>query len=389
MFDYSDKELAVIDKELETKLAWAEKKSCEAEQLALDATRLLSCTEDRLADYSGSGFFKRCWYKLSDKHGEVTRANQNDLINMQKTAWRYINLLQERDLMMAHSILTVRNNLMTLAVDQEDTKKQITRMADKVYDRFIAVENRMQKVEVSTKIHSWLLTLDTFDYDEKYPPFFRMLRVIGEFYCLKEGEWNIQEIKYLQKAIKEVDLPWKKKLRVDQFVDGLVDEIEARDFEEYYSLLTIGHQNTGLPLPEAFILENISVPNYTALYKIADDYTRSTSTIDILIDQLDIDRNEAIKKVLKTFIAKQGIDLHIAIPLRDLAVELLTCMHLAKNLYQSAIVAQKLAPIDSTATPKGLPASTQASHNEVEKDSDRPNEKELPKRQWRVIPKLN
>ena len=370
MFDYSNKELEAIDQVLEPKLAWAKDRTVEAEQLALDATRLLSCTEERLGEIYDRGFFTRCWYSLSGKHGEVARANQNDLISMQKTAWRYINLLQERDLMLAHSILTIKNNLMTLAVDQEDTRKQIAFMAQKVYDRFIALEDRMKQVEVSTKIHSWLLTLDTFDYDEKYPPNFRLLRIIGEFYSLKSDEWNVQELKYLQKAIKEVDLPWKKNIKIAEFVDGLVDEIEDRAFQEYYSLLTMGHNNIGVLVPESFILENISVPSYTALYHIADDYTGSSATIEVLVEQLDIDKKDAIKKVLKTFISKQGVDLNIPIPLRDLGVELLTCMRLSRNLFQpNDNVAKSEPEAEPRPTTKAVPDDIISNNDETNKEA--------------------
>lgn len=331
MFDYSSTELVKIDEALEPKLAWAQTRFAEVEQLALDSTRLLSCTEDRLNDYQGQWFFKRCWYKLCGKHGEIQRANQNDLIEMQKYAWRYINLLQERDLLLAHSIITVKNNLMTLAVTNEETKKEITRMADRIYARFVALEDRVKDLEVTSKIHSWLLTLDTYDYDEKYPPQFRLLKIINDFLYLKEDSWNINELKYLQKAMKEVDLPWKKKIRLSDFINDLVDEIEDFSFTTYQKLLYITHNSN--TIPESFILDNISVPSYTSLYQIADNYTGSSSTIDVLIEQLSLDKKEAIKKVLTTFVTKQGIDIEIYIPLRDLAVELLDCMRLSRTLF--------------------------------------------------------
>lgn len=47
MLALTEKEIQSIDGMLESKMAWARSKSAEAEQLALDCTRLLSCTEDR------------------------------------------------------------------------------------------------------------------------------------------------------------------------------------------------------------------------------------------------------------------------------------------------------------------------------------------------------
>ncbi|MDM8548953.1 tetratricopeptide repeat protein [Desulfobacterales bacterium HSG2] len=335
MFDHTPDELETIDRSLEPRLVRAQTRAAEAEQMALDATRLLSCTEDRLGDYAEQGFFKRCWHKLCGKQGEMQRANQKDLIEMQKYAWRYLELLQERDLLLAHSVITVKNNLMTLAVEQEKTKNAINRMAEKVYKRFVALENRVGVLEVATNIHSWLLTIETYDYDEKFPPHFRLLRVVRDFLALKEDDWNITEIKYLQKAVKEAGLPWKKKIRLADFVCELTDEIEDSSFSQYQELLRLYFGEPGNPIPASFILENVSVPSFTSLYQIADSYTGSSAVIDVLSEELNISRKEAIRKVLTTFIRKQGIDLDVSIPLRDLAVELLNCMKLTKKLFES------------------------------------------------------
>ena len=54
--------------------------------------------------------------------------------------------------------------------------------------------------------------------------------------------------------------------------------------------------------------------------------------IDLLADQLSITRREALKRVLRGFIEKEGIDTSVAVPLRDLAVELLGCRGLVLGL---------------------------------------------------------
>ena len=73
-------------------------------------------------------------------------------------------------------------------------------------------------------------------------------------------------------------------------------------------------------------------PSHKALYKIADSYNHSSDVIDLLADQLSITRREALKRVLRGFIEKEGIDTSITIPLRDLAVELLGCHGLVLGL---------------------------------------------------------
>ena len=167
MFDYSPNELTVIDQQLDPLLQWAGDRIVQTQQLSMDASRLLSCTSNRLNDYQNKGFFIRCWYTLSGKTGAVERANQNDLIEMQRLSWRYLNLLQERDLMLAHTSIVIRNNLLALAKKEEETRMAITQMAERIIQRFESLEKRVDQLEVTSQIHSWLLTIDQRDYDEQ------------------------------------------------------------------------------------------------------------------------------------------------------------------------------------------------------------------------------
>lgn len=332
MFEYSSQELAQIDQQLDPLLALAGTQVEKTQQLALDATRLLSCTEGRFREYQSKGFFRRCWYTLSGKTGALKRATLSDLVEMQKISWRYLNLLQERDLMLAHSIITVRNNLLTLAVQEEETQKAITQMANRIHDRIVSLEQQVGKPEVATQIHSWLLTLDTYEYDEWFPPHTRLLRVVRDFHSIKGSDWNLQEIKYLQTAIMKVGLEAKQNVSLDAFVNELIDEIEQISLHQYRSLISLPQNGCGRPIPSEFVFDNVSVPFYTALYRILEDYSGSSATIEVLSDQLKVNPKEALKQVLMTFVNRAGIDTNVTIPLWDLAVELLTCMGLTVAL---------------------------------------------------------
>ena len=92
----------------------ATRNKAKAQQLALDAGKLLTATADRLEEYKDRGFFKRFWYAISGKQGELDRANQSDLIAMQKFAYAYIMKLQEQNLVEAQAIAVIRNNLKEL-----------------------------------------------------------------------------------------------------------------------------------------------------------------------------------------------------------------------------------------------------------------------------------
>jgi len=329
MFDFSSSEIQTIDGVLEKKLAWANNRTALSEQMALDASRLLSCTEERLADCSGQGFFKRCWFTLSGKTGAIERANASDLLEMQKYAWRYINLLQERDLLEATSIIAVKNNLMTLALSQDEIRNEVTRLADRVYDRFVALEDRVANIEASQRIHGWLLTIDSREYDTRFPENLRLLRVVCDFYSMKSDSWNVTEIKCLHKALKEVGLDIKSNIGVSSFVDGLTDEIEQKGYDVFLTLIT-NNLNTGVD--DDFVTDCISAPAFSSLYQIKKNYSSSSKIIKALQKNLQISHAEAIKIVLHDFIDEQGIDRSIKVPLRDLATEILFCFSLIQRL---------------------------------------------------------
>ena len=329
MFDCSPTEIQDIDSHLDAKLVWAKTRMAVAEQLALDASRLLACTSDRLATYQGQSFFKRCWFGLSGRNGTIQRANENDLIEMQKYAWRYLNLLQERDLLAAHSIITVKNNLMTLAVDQDDIRREVSRLADRVYNRFVALDERVDKIEVSQRIHSWLLTIDMRGYDSAFPPHLRLLRIVNDFYHLKPGSWNIMELRYLQKALKEVGLDIRENIRVGEFVDRVVEEIEGLGYPGFSTLLTLEDE---VNWDDDFVIDEISAPSFSSLYQIKESYTSSSRVIHSLQKSLGLAHVDAIKTVMSDFIAEQGIDTRIEVPLKDLAIEILSCFDLAQRL---------------------------------------------------------
>jgi len=334
MFDYTSTELQSIESNLEPMLARAKENAAEAEQMAMDATRLLTVTDDQLGDQKNLPFFKRVWGKLAKKDTTaVASVSTTDLLQMQKMGWQYINMLNERELMMASSMITVKNNLMSLAITSEETRDQITKMTDKIITRFGLLENRMSQVEVQGNIHSWLLTIDTYEYDKNYSPMIRMLKVGKDFTNLKSTDWSPKEIKFLQQAIKNVGLDWERQIKISEFVTELIDEIELHDFSAFKELVALHDHSSNQPISDEFMLENISAPSFKALYKISHQHTYSSEVIDALAEQMDISKADALKKVILNFVEKEGVNVDATIPLRDLAVELLTCGSLAQRLH--------------------------------------------------------
>ncbi len=76
-----------------------------SQQLALDASKLLTTSENRLNKIKDAGFVKRCWYSFTGKNQDVINQNNSDLIAIQHFAWHYLKELQEQNLIKAQSIL--------------------------------------------------------------------------------------------------------------------------------------------------------------------------------------------------------------------------------------------------------------------------------------------
>lgn len=334
MLGCSESEITRIDAELDPILAWAETRTAEAEQLALDATRLLSCAGDRLTQYEGAGFVKRCRYRLSGKHGEILRANQKDLVEVSKYALRYIDLLLERDLLRADSLITVKNNLETLAIREEETIREIRRMEDRINDRLSSLEQRTEKLEQTSEIQSWVITIkDEWHGYHLLPKYLRLLKVVRDFFDKKEGDWGYGEILCLRKALTQLELPPDEKITLADFVEGIIMGIEQFTFLEYEKVLTLRKpEKTTLP---KFVIDNIAVDAYAALYTALDDYPIIISKFEKEKTKYP-DKERAFRTLVGNHLKIHQYDLSGSMSASDLAIELLHCIKLTKYLPEKA-----------------------------------------------------
>lgn len=362
MYNLTMQEMEVIDIQLDSKLTWAKNNQALAEQLAMDATKLLSCTEDRVTDYEGKGFFMRCWSSFSGKTAQMQRYNQNDLISMQKTAWRYLQLLNERDILMAHSLITIKNNLETLAIKEEETRNEITRFAIKVSERFKELNRRVDNLETDVNVLQWLTTIKVQDYDEKYPYYIRLLVLIYDFQNNKSDNWNAKDIQSLQQAILDAKIERKDKTTIDNFVSNILDEIEDYSFEMFERLSKCLISNININPKD--ITEEISSPIFTAIFLIVDNYTKSDEIISIMekeikkneqvenseknkksffqnffnrdtdndIREKSFSKKEMMKKIILNTIEKAGVDITKELTFQDIALEILNCSRLIRLL---------------------------------------------------------
>lgn len=326
-----------IDSKVEQMMDWAQSRQIEAEQLALDSARLMACTTDRLDRLSKQGFYKRCWSRFNGDANAMERANVNDVIQMQKMAFRYVNMLQEQQLLMAHSLLSLKNNLNSLAVREEETRNLIALLAQRTLERFEQLEGRVGKLETSSNLHDWLFTLEERDYEEKIPTdYMRLLRIINDFYEIKNDNWNNNDLMFMRKAIRTVGLNPKEKVSINTLINKLADEIQSNQvgFDTYDKAITLFAPD-GMSNYSQFAIDNVSSPVFATLHGLNTHYRDKMDAVEALQDSLSISTSEALKTLLRNGIKSMNVNLDYEFPLAETAIEILGCLRLSNYIYQS------------------------------------------------------
>lgn len=323
-----------IDSQIEQMMDWAKTRRAEAEQLALDSARLMACTTDRVDRLKNQGFFKRCWNRFSGKAGEMERANINDIIQMQKTAFRYVNMLQEQQLLMAHSLLSLKNNLISLTVKEEETRNLIAMLAQRTLERFENLENRVDQLEISTNLQGWLLGLEERDYDRKYPTqYMRMFRVINDFYNIKNDGWNYNDLMFMRTALRKVSIDPKRQISLSEFIDNLTDEIQSEPVGMgAYSHAIEANAPKNIEDYSQFAIDNISSPVVVTIHGLRKQFSQTSDIVEILQDELSISASEAQKRILKNIISNMNVNMDYKFTLGETAIEIMSCIRLINNL---------------------------------------------------------
>lgn len=310
-------------KQLEKLAIEAERNKSDAQRLALDAGKLLTVTSDRLNDYKDRGFFKRCWYKISGKQGSLDRANQFDLISMQKFAWAYLVKLQEQNILEAQAIAVLRNDLK----DIQSETAEIHDMIAVIVEKFDA---RIKRLEESTAMLDWgnhvKATASKF---ETKKPCFCFLQLV--FDCLdvmrrneiKLGSVRVEE--YLYTAMKELGLNPDASYTVEAFVSGLYEDVAEIGFGKF-------HDQIGLSIDEKrveseYILDNVSGAGYNAIYQFDVEMAKMQN----ISKQLPVEvAKEAMLKTVRCSINNGATEYGAT----ELAMEILGGSLLAEEIYR-------------------------------------------------------
>lgn len=330
-------------KQLEKLIVDAERNKSDAQRLALDAGKLLTITSDRLNDYKDRGFFKRCWYKISGKQGSLDRANQSDLISMQKFAWAYLVKLQEQNILEAQAIAVIRNNL-------KDIQAEVSEIHDMISEIVQKFDARIKKLEENSALNDWRNHIEAsssrFDTSDKQLCFlelvFDCLRVVREN-SIKFGCVRVDE--YFYNAMKDVGLNRDAEYTVDEFISGLYEDVCRVGFEKYHRMIALNV--SGNIVDSEYILENVTGAGYNAIYQFDVEMAKMQSMAKHLSPDV---AKDAMLRTIRASINNGATRYSV----KELAMEIIGGSLVAEEVYLEENGCEKLETSEAAAIGEGF-----------------------------------
>lgn len=295
------------------------------QQLALDASRLVTTSQQRLNQQAGAGFFKRFGNAISGKTSENQLLNQMDMLQMQKFAWHYLQQLQQQNLINAQSISVIRNNLGTINGYIIETRNFLEQAVDKI-------DSRLKHVENNTSFHNWALNIEANKRRFKsLPKTLLILRLTYDFMRSHQNilftESNVNN--YIVTTLEKLGVNCDEDIRLLDFISELIDQIEIFGIDQYCSLIEVSFDDH--VVDSDFIQKNISGIGFNALYFLSDQYENIT---DLIGDVQQCNSDEAREKIIAQLFGTEFSDLSTSYSIRHLMYEIIGASQVAIDIYK-------------------------------------------------------
>lgn len=295
------------------------------QQLALDASRLLTTSKERLDKQSEAGFFKRFASAISGKTSENQLLNQIDTLQMQKIAWHYLQQLQQQNLINAQAIAVIRNNLGTMNEHIIETRDFLEQAIDKI-------DQRLQHVENYTSFNNWAQNIEANKRGFKSIP--KILLILRLTYDFMHDHPNVvlnkSSINYLITTLEKLDVNCDNKIKLLDFISDLIEQIKIiGSIEQYRAIIQLSFD--GHVMDSDFVQKNISGIGFNALYFLSDQYDRVTGLMD---DDELCNSDEAREKIISKFFGNEFLGLSTKYSIRDLIYEIIGGSQLAIDVYK-------------------------------------------------------
>jgi hypothetical protein len=294
------------------------------QQLALDASRLITTSQERLAQQSGSGFFMRIASKISGKNGVNQLQNQVDMLQMQRFAWHYLKQLQQQNLINAQSIAVIRNNLGTMSDYIIETRDFLEQAVDKIHRRLEHVENHAD-------FNNWLLHIEANKRRFKSIP--RNLLVLHLTYDFMRSHPGVvltsRDINYLVVTLEKLEINCDENVQLLGFIIELIEQIEITGIARYREMIELAFDGT--VIESHFIQRNISGIGFNAFYYLSEHYEK---IVDLTEESEFCQSDEDREKIVSKFFGSEFSGLSTTCSIRDLIGEVIGGSTLAIDIFK-------------------------------------------------------
>ncbi|MCD2451089.1 hypothetical protein GO003_011855 [Methylicorpusculum oleiharenae] len=295
------------------------------QQLALDAARLVATSQERLAKQSEAGFFNRLANAITGKTKENQLLNQQDMLQMQKFAWHYLQQLQQQNLINAQSIAVIRNNLGAMNEYIIETRDFLEQAIDKI-------DNRLRHVENNTSFNNWSLNVEANKRRFKSIP--KTVLILRLTYDFMRSHQNVllaeRDISnYLVTTLEKLDINCDEDIKLLEFISELIDQIEVVGIDQYRMMIDLSFDEH--TLDSDYIQKNISGIGFNALYFLSDHYEK---IVDLIGDDELCNSDEAREKIIAKFFGDEFSGLSSTYSIRNLICEMIGGSQLAIEVYK-------------------------------------------------------
>ncbi|WP_321968150.1 PIN domain-containing protein [Burkholderia cepacia] len=295
------------------------------QQLAMDASRLVTASQERLARQAEAGFFKRLTHAVSGKTSENQALNQADMLQMQRFAWHYLQQLQQQNLITAQSIAVIRNNLGTMNEVIIETRDFLEQAVDRI-------DQRLRHVENNTNFSNWAQNIEA--YKRRFAPIPKnllVLRLAYDFLRQHPGAMLTgREVdNYLITTLEKLGVNCDETVRLLDFINDLIDQIGVVGLDQYRA--TVALSTDAHDIDSAYIQKSISGVGFNALYFLADHYER---VADLIGDPELCASDAAREKIIAKFFGQELNGLAATYSIRDLTCEIIGGGQLAIAVYR-------------------------------------------------------
>lgn len=295
------------------------------QQLAMDASRLVTASHERLARQSEASFFKRLTHAISGKTSENQALNLADMLQMQRFAWHYLQQLQQQNLITVQSIAVIRNNLGTMNEMIIETRDFLEQVIDRI-------DQRLQSLEDNRSFSNWALDIEA--NKRRYVPIPKNLLVLRLTYDFLRQHPGVMLTgrdvgNYLVTTLEKLGVNCDETLRLLDFINDLIDQIGLVGLDQYRT--TVALSTDAHDIGSAYIQKSISGVGFNALYFLADHYVKIA---DLIGDPELCASDAAREKIIAKLFGQELNGLATTYSIRDLICEIIGGAQLAIAVYR-------------------------------------------------------